>query len=312
MNVKRFSQSQISKAIQLLFFGCLSTQCFAADANHDKGWMTTQRYLDPGIWNTVVDKEHCFEAAPQSMLEVEPVVENGQRLYKISQYFDKDIEKNLYAKPLDAQIKDRKIVAKKFCRGIVSISNMELTFPKGQGITDANDGLLLVEAAKRSIVQILEQVDEMTMIASQASSATYDSTQLSNLNTEFSAHLAQINTVVANARFNGLALLDGSIGSVEVPVGQGTRHITIPLSNMSTGSAGLNISTLDVTSSSDAQNALAALNSITAVTTELATLKATNISLAEAAKHDAVTTLVNVGTDEFVVQQKLPENATSR
>lgn len=158
-----------------------------------------------------------------------------------------------------------------------------------QSSRNGNDGVSLVQTAETAINDISGLIGTMIQLADQASSGTYTSTQLSNLNTEFGDLVNEINRVASVTTFNGVNLLDGSSSSITIQVGSGDTtndHLTISLSNMTTGSAGLDISALDVSSASDAQTALSTLNAITAVTTALAGLGATEVNLTAAVNND--------------------------
>ncbi len=54
-----------------------------------------------------------------------------------------------------------------------------------QGSRNGNDGISLVQTAESAINDISNLITQMTTLATQASSGTYSSTQLGNLNTEF-------------------------------------------------------------------------------------------------------------------------------
>lgn len=164
-----------------------------------------------------------------------------------------------------------------------------------QGTRNANDGISLVQTAESAMNDISQLLGQMTTLATQASTGTYSSTQLTNLNTEFAKLLAEVNRVASVTTFNGVNLLDGSTSSLSIQVGSGNTsndRLSISLSNMTTGSAGLNIATLAVDTTAHAQSALSTLNGITAVTTALAGLGASETNL-----QAAVTNNNGIATD---------------
>lgn len=150
-----------------------------------------------------------------------------------------------------------------------------------QASRNANDGISLIQTAETAMSDISGLVTLMSQLAAQAASGTYSSTQLSNLNTEFSNLLTEINRVANVTTFNGVNLLNSS-GTLTIQIGNGNTsndRYTITLSNMTTGSGGLNIASLDLSTQADAQSALNTLNGITAITTGLANFGASEANL---------------------------------
>lgn len=154
---------------------------------------------------------------------------------------------------------------------------------------NGNDGVSLVQTAQTAINDISGLITTMTQLATQAANGTYSSTQLSNLNTEFAALNSEINRVANVTAFNGVSLLNGTTSSLTIQVGSNNSsndQLTISLSNLTTGTAGLNTSGLSITSMSNAQTALTTLNAITSVTTALASLGANEVNLNAAVGND--------------------------
>lgn len=159
-----------------------------------------------------------------------------------------------------------------------------------QGVRNGNDGVSLVQTAESAMGDISNILGQMQTLATQASSGTYSSTQLSNLNTQFGALLSEVGRVAATTSFNGISLLDGSTSSLSIQVGSGNTsndRLSVSLANMTTGSAGLNIASLSLSSQSNAQSALSSLSTITTVTTALATLGASEVNLSAAVGNDS-------------------------
>lgn len=164
-----------------------------------------------------------------------------------------------------------------------------------QGSRNGNDGVSLIQTAQSAMTGALNILQRMRELASEGASGTYSTTDLSNLNTEFSALNNEINRVATNTTFNGISLLNNSTGSLSIQVGTGNTsndRLTITLTNTTTGSAGLNIAGASVSSNANAQSALATLNTaITTVTTGLAQLGANEANLEAAVNgNDSVAT----------------------
>jgi flagellin len=159
-----------------------------------------------------------------------------------------------------------------------------------QGARNGNDGISLIETAQTAMSNINSLLGQMQTLAMQASSGTLDTGNLANVDATFQKLLSEIGRVASVTSFNGVNLLDGTTSSLDIQVGTGNTsndRLSIALSNLTTGSAGLNIGTLSVTSTSNAQSALSALANITAVTTALATLGASQVNLQAAVENDS-------------------------
>jgi flagellin len=174
--------------------------------------------------------------------------------------------------------------------GLAIVTTMQSTADGlRQGARNGNDGISLIQTAQSAMMDVSNLLGQMQTIATQASSGTYSSTQLSDLNTQFTSLLTEVNRVASITSFNGISLLNGSTSSVSIQVGSGDTsndRLTINLVNLTTGSAGLNISGLSVSSASNAQSALSSLSAITAVTTGLASLGANEVNMSAAVAND--------------------------
>jgi len=151
-----------------------------------------------------------------------------------------------------------------------------------QGVRNANDGISLVQTAQSAMTNISSLLGQMTTLAAQASTGTYSSAQLGNINTQFQKLLSEISRVASSASFNGVNLLDGATSSLSIQVGSGNTandRLAISLTNLTTGSAGLGIASLVVTSQASAQSALNTLSNITTVNNGLASLGASQVNL---------------------------------
>lgn len=159
-----------------------------------------------------------------------------------------------------------------------------------QGSRNGNDGISLIQTAETAINDISGLISQMTQLAAQASSGTYSSSQLANIQTEFGALLTEINRVANVTTFNGVSLLNNATGSITIQVGSSSTandRLSITLTNLTTGTSGLNIATLDVNDTTSAQSALSTLNAITAVNNALATLGANEVNMTAAVSNDA-------------------------
>jgi flagellin len=164
-----------------------------------------------------------------------------------------------------------------------------------QGSRNGNDGVSLLQTAQGAMSQTLEILQRMREIASQASSGTYGSTDLSNMDAEFQALVGEIDRVQSTSTFNGIDLLNG--GSVSIQIGENnTSNDRISLTLTTTDTTTLGVDTDDVTTQSNAQTALDDLtDAIATLTTGLASLGAAQSNL-EAAVATNDTRAVNLDT----------------
>jgi flagellin len=151
-----------------------------------------------------------------------------------------------------------------------------------QGSRNGNDGISLVQTAQGAMGQIINLLQRMREISSQAASGTYSSSDLTNLNTEYQALLGEVDRVTNISSFNGVSLLNG--GSVSIQIGSGnTANDRVSITLTDTDATTLAINTTDVTSAANAGTALDSLTSaISTLTTGLATLGAAQSNLSAA------------------------------
>lgn len=282
----------------------------AADKNMDH----SIRYLDPSIVNITVNEDHCFNAAPNALLEISPNNTNKiQRLYAIRQIFNKDEQRQAYAKSIEDQMRDHQFVATRFCQGFVSLSNIKVPFPKGNAITDANDGMLLIDEARHGMATILSQLKEMNALAVTAANGTNGSVDLSHLNDEFQSHLNKIDTIATQTQFNSIALLDGTHTHFNIPIQGGHAHQSLNLINATIGSAGLNIESLELTSMVNALTAIGEVQvAMNAMMSDLTEVIKNATQLKDDIKSNQTLTVIDIRTDKFLVKKTTLSTVASK
>lgn len=113
-------------------------------------------------------------------------------------------------------------------------------------------------AAGQSISDLLIEMKEKAVAALDQSLETSSRNALQN---DFIALRDQISTIVSNAEFNGFNVIDGTASSLSVLANPDGAAITVSSQNLSTGTAGLDVSALTLTT---ATNAAAARSGIDA------------------------------------------------
>ena len=125
-----------------------------------------------------------------------------------------------------------------------------------QAIRNANDGVSMAQTAEGGLSEVTNMLQRIRELAVQSASGTYSNTDRTNLQAEVSQLTSQITSVLANTKFNGVALFDGtagSSGSVTVQVGANSTE-TVALSLSAVTLTG--VSATDISTASGATTAL--------------------------------------------------------
>ncbi|SAK97884.1 flagellin protein [Caballeronia calidae] len=104
-----------------------------------------------------------------------------------------------------------------------------------QGVSNANDGVSMVQTASAGLNQIADNLQRIRQLAVQASSGSLSASDQSALQSEVSQRIAEVNRISSQTTYNGKNVLDGSQGTVTFQVGANVgQSISINLSqNMS-------------------------------------------------------------------------------
>lgn len=103
----------------------------------------------------------------------------------------------------------------------LAISNTLQTQINGlnQGVSNANDGVSLIQTASSGLSQITTSLQTIRTLAVQASSGSLSSSNQAALQQEVAQQIAEVNRVASQTTYNGKNLLDGSAGNVVFQVG---------------------------------------------------------------------------------------------
>ncbi|MFB4331577.1 flagellin [Paenibacillus sp. CR_12] len=82
-----------------------------------------------------------------------------------------------------------------------------------QGMRNAQDGVSLVQTAEGAMNEVSDMLTRMKELATQASSSTYNGSDLVAMNDEYGELIKAIDDIAKNADFNGIKLLNGSAGA---------------------------------------------------------------------------------------------------
>ncbi|WOD17913.1 flagellin N-terminal helical domain-containing protein [Paraburkholderia kirstenboschensis] len=88
-----------------------------------------------------------------------------------------------------------------------------------QGVSNANDGVSMVQTASSGLAQITSSLQRIRTLAVQASSGSLTSANQASLQQEVSQQIAEVNRIASQTTYNGKSILDGSAGVVNFQVG---------------------------------------------------------------------------------------------
>ena len=140
-----------------------------------------------------------------------------------------------------------------------------------QAARNANDGVSMLQVASGAMNQQAALLTRMKELATQAANGTYNTGDVKNIQAEFGELVKEVDRIASSTKFNGTAVLDGSVTTVSMQVGTTstvTDKIAVTLS--ATDSTTLGIDGLDLTS-----NAASALDAVTNAIGTLSTAQAT-------------------------------------
>ncbi len=78
---------------------------------------------------------------------------------------------------------------------------------------NANDGISLIQTAEGALTEVHSMLNRMVELANQSANGTYQDEDRANLQAEVSALKDEIDRISAGTNFNGISLLDGSLGN---------------------------------------------------------------------------------------------------
>ena len=126
-------------------------------------------------------------------------------------------------------------------------------------LTNINSAISMNETADTALSSIAALLADMSALAVASSTDTASDDDSTNTQTEFSAYLAQIETIASDAAYNGFGLLDGSNLSMDVQTGINagdTTSLTFFASLTTDLGTTDSLSNLDVSSASGADTAI--------------------------------------------------------
>ena len=132
-----------------------------------------------------------------------------------------------------------------------------------QGIRNSNDGIALAQTAEGALSEVTNMLQRVRELATQSASGTYqDATDRTYMQKEVDELTAQIDQVVTNSKFNGVALFDGTTTAVTIQTGaNATDVVDLALTDLTTlAASGGAAGSYDVSTATAANGLLATLD----------------------------------------------------
>jgi len=124
----------------------------------------------------------------------------------------------------------------------LAISNIMQTQINGlsQGVSNANNGVSMVQTASSGLSSLTSSLQTIRQLAVQASDGSMTDSDRAALQQEVSQQIQEVNRIASQTTFNGMNILDGSLGNVSFQVGANVgQTISVDLSqNVSASSLG--------------------------------------------------------------------------
>jgi len=125
-----------------------------------------------------------------------------------------------------------------------------------QSIRNANDGISFAQTADGALNEVTNMLQRIRELAVQSASGTYSDDDRANLQSEVSELGAQIDDIVSNTKFNGVAVFGSSDVTVDIQTGYGSADQT------TLTVTGLDVSAASGSDISDASGATDALDDV--------------------------------------------------
>ncbi len=123
----------------------------------------------------------------------------------------------------------------------------------GQAIRNANDGISLAQTAEGALGEVTNMLQRIRELSVQSASGTYSDDDRANLQAEVAELGAQIDDIVANTKFNGVAVFGSADVTVDIQTGSNSGDVTtLTITGFDVSSA----SASDVSTSGGADTAL--------------------------------------------------------
>jgi flagellin len=115
-----------------------------------------------------------------------------------------------------------------------------------QAISNANQGVSLLQTAQGAITQQISVVQQLNSIAVQAANGTQTPAEAQSLQSVVGQLTGQVSTIANQTQFNNISLLNGSFSGVQFQVGANEgQTLNLSITNTAASAIGLNASTVN-------------------------------------------------------------------
>jgi flagellin len=103
----------------------------------------------------------------------------------------------------------------------LAISNSMQTQINGlnQGVSNANDGVSMIQTASSGLSEITQSLQTISQLAQESAGGTLTPANQAALQQEVAQQISEVNRIASQTNYNGINLLDGSAGTVNFQVG---------------------------------------------------------------------------------------------
>jgi flagellin len=139
-------------------------------------------------------------------------------------------------------------------------------------IRNANDAISLAQTGEGAISKVGDMLQRMRELSVQSANPTNGASDRTNLNAEFQQLGSEITRVLANTKFNGLAILGADAGALAFQVGpDATDTVTLTTTNLSAAAGVTAVTATNISTAATASAALALIDTaLTTINTERA------------------------------------------
>jgi flagellin len=136
-----------------------------------------------------------------------------------------------------------------------------------QAARNANDGVGYLQVADGALAQVTDLLTRAVTLAEQSATGTVDDTKRTAIQAEFDAIIEEIDRIGTDTTYNGVTIFSGNATDVFVGDTTSTSSISFTAQSLASaditdgsGSNGVNVGGLSLAAQSDAEDALAELN----------------------------------------------------
>ncbi|MCZ6597863.1 MAG: flagellin [Planctomycetota bacterium] len=164
---------------------------------------------------------------------------------------------------------------------------------------NTQDGISLVQTAEGALTESGANLIRMRELAIQAANGTLNTGDRATLDSEFKDLIAEIDRVADQTDFNGIQLLDGTTGTVNIQVGtESGETLVITLADMTDAGLGLSGAGFDLLTTTNASTALTTIDTAIDSLTDFRAVLGAKQQQLQSAVRSIATTQINLAAAE--------------